>query len=123
MRKNIKVMLIIEAIFIILLILMYCLINSNLINEISGCYINKMTGLKCPACGGTRCIASLLNLNFKASFNYHPVFFVSIVLGILINLYYIIFTLLDKKINIVKWWYLIIWLIVLIIYTILRNIC
>ena len=36
------------------------------------CPISDIIGIKCPTCGITRAVISLLKLDFKASFNYHP---------------------------------------------------
>lgn len=40
-----------------------------------GCPFNRLTGLKCPGCGVTRMIFSLLRLDFKTAFLYNPVIF------------------------------------------------
>lgn len=40
-----------------------------------GCPFNRLTGLKCPGCGITRMILSLLRLDFKTAFFYNPAVF------------------------------------------------
>lgn len=39
-----------------------------------GCPIKFLTGISCPGCGMTRAVLSLLTLDFKAAFYYHPLF-------------------------------------------------
>ena len=38
------------------------------------CLIKLITGFPCPGCGITRAYLSILNLNFKDAWNYHPLF-------------------------------------------------
>lgn len=38
------------------------------------CIIKLITGLPCPSCGMTRAYLSLLHLNIKDAWNYHPLF-------------------------------------------------
>jgi hypothetical protein len=40
-----------------------------------GCIFRFLTGIPCPACGMTRAYLSLLNLDIKSAFYYHPLFF------------------------------------------------
>jgi hypothetical protein len=127
MKKNSKKilkMVIFEILLIILIIITAILINNNYL-KFPTCYIQKRTGLKCPSCGGTTCIIYLLNGNFKKSFLAHPVFFLLIIYGFLINFLYIINTFTTKKIGkflYPKSYYAIIFGVIIIIYTILRNI-
>lgn len=120
MNKKSLIIIIIEVIFIAILYF-----SLNYINLIPECWIYKATGLMCPACGGTRCVSNFLQGNFKAAFSYHIVFFIAIVYLIIFNIVYLIN--LNKKRKIALWvypkyWYFIILAIVLIIYSIIRNI-
>lgn len=89
------------------------------------CVFKKITGLYCPGCGITRCIASILECKFYQAFRYNPLLFVLIpfLLPYVIYKYYIyIFNKTDKitsKIPNVIWWIL---LIITLIFGILRNI-
>lgn len=38
------------------------------------CPFKYLTGLDCPGCGLTRAFLSAFRLDFKAAFNYHPLF-------------------------------------------------
>lgn len=40
-----------------------------------GCIFQKIFGIACPGCGMTRAVASVLQLDFSAAFNYHPMVF------------------------------------------------
>ncbi|NKF07677.1 DUF2752 domain-containing protein [Clostridium gasigenes] len=49
------------------------------------CIIKKITGVPCPSCGITRSFYYFVNLDFKQSFYYHPLFWlIPIVLIIVI---------------------------------------
>ena len=37
-----------------------------------GCQLNRLTGLSCTGCGGTRMVVSLLQLDFYQAFRYNP---------------------------------------------------
>lgn len=56
---------------IIVIILFYFFMN--MIFDI-GCPILWITGISCAGCGMTRAWISLLHLDFKAAFHYHPLF-------------------------------------------------
>ena len=42
------------------------------------CPIKLILGIDCPGCGMTRALKSVIMLDFKAAFNYHPMIFVII---------------------------------------------
>ncbi len=125
MKKEYKKMIIIQLVFLIIGILTVIIINTNLINFIPKCWINEKFGLLCTSCGGTRCVINFLQGNFIKAFKYHSVFFLIIIYILITDIVYIINTLTNK--NIAKWlypkpYYLIIWTVILAIYTIARNI-
>lgn len=115
---------IIISIELIILLVLIIIVNSNLISCIPKCWIYQTTGILCPACGGTTCIVNLLQGNLKEAFFSHIVFFVTIIYLLICNIVYIIN--LNRKKKIATWiypkyWYAIIFAIILIIYTIIRN--
>ena len=115
---------IIISIELIILLVLIIIVNSNLISCISKCWIYQTTGILCPACGGTTCIVNLLQGNLKEAFFSHIVFFVTIIYLLICNIVYIINLNRKKKITTwiyPKYWYAIIFAIILIIYTIIRN--
>jgi hypothetical protein len=59
-------------ILIFFIVIIYILLNNKLHRSI--CIFYNITGVPCPGCGMTRSFMSLLKLDFKSSFNYHPLF-------------------------------------------------
>ena len=110
----------------IILIIMSFIINCKYITGVSQCYIFQNTGILCPSCGGTRCIQSLLQGDIVSSFHYNFVItFVAIYLVIL-NIVYLINRNKDEEKKVLTWiypkyWYTIVLAVILIIYTVLRN--
>lgn len=125
MNSKIKKMLLLELGILSLVLIIFIIIKANLIYLLPSCLINKTFGILCPSCGGTRCIINLLQGNFLESFNYHPIFFVTAIYLMVINVIYIvnafrkreILTFLYPK---VKFW--IVFIVILLIYTVVRNI-
>lgn len=123
MKVNKKSILII-GIEIAFLICLYVFINSEYIKILPQCWIYQTIGLLCPACGGTRCVIYLLNLNWIDAFFSHIVFFIGICYLMVANIVYLINLNREKKIAIwiyPKYWYAIIFAILLLFYTIMRN--
>ena len=123
MNVNKKKMLII-AIEITVWISLFSFIHSEMIKKIPSCWIYQRLGLFCPACGGTRCVIYFLNLNWVEAFFCHMVFFIGICYLVVVNIIYLINLNREKKIATwiyPKYWYSIIFAILLIFYTILRN--
>jgi hypothetical protein len=54
------------------------------------CPFRAMTGWECPFCGGTRLGSALLHGDVGAAFAYNPVVFVSLVLGVVVGVLWII---------------------------------
>lgn len=111
---------------IIILIATSFIINCKYITGVSQCYIFQNTGILCPSCGGTRCIQSLLQGDIVSAFHYNFVItFVAIYLVIL-NIVYLINRNKDEEKKVLTWiypkyWYTIVLAVILIIYTVLRN--
>lgn len=121
MNKKSIIIIIIE---ILVIVALYIFINSSYIETIPKCWIYQSTTILCPACGGTRCIINLLKGNWIKAFFSHMIFFITFIyLGIL-NVVYIINLNKEKK-SVMwiypKYWYIIIFAVLLIIYTIIRN--
>ena len=119
-KKSIKIILI-ELLILILAIIG---VNSNLMQYTPSCLFYEATNLQGPSCGGTRCVENILKGNFKEAFLFHPIFFIVIFYLMLCNIVYLIN--LNKKKEILTWiypkyWYAIIFAVILVIYGILRN--
>ena len=120
-----KKSIIIIGIELVILIVVTIILNTNLINYIPQCWIYQTTGILCPACGGTKCVVNIFQGNIKEAFFSHMIFFITIIYWVICNIVYIINLNQKKKIATwiyPKYWYVIIFAIILIIYTIIRNI-
>ncbi len=109
----------------LLVILLKIFINSSLIQYIPECIVYKYLNIYCPSCGGTRCIRNILQGNFIQAFKDHSIFFITIIYLLLFNIIYLIN--LNKKEKILtfiypKYYYVIIFAMLVAIYTIMRNI-
>lgn len=109
-----------KFIILILLLIIYLLVSSHFHFYIL-CPIKEITNLYCPGCGITRMLLSLLKLDFIKAFNYNPLVFISLPIGLYLYIDYLIKKdkSLYKKIP-EKIWYIVI--IIFIVYGILRNI-
>lgn len=108
----------------IVLIILNGFINSEWIERVPQCWIYCTTGLLCPACGGTRCVIQMLKGNWSEAFLLHSVFFIGILYFLSVNIVFIINLNRQKKIATwlyPQYWYGIIFAILLMIYTIVRN--
>lgn len=125
MKTEYKKLILIETIIISALIFTYILVISGYISFVPKCYFISNYGILCPSCGCTRCINSLLKGDLIEAIKYNAVFFITIIYLIILNTIYIINNFKKNKILekiYPKWWYLIIWVIILLIYTLIRNI-
>lgn len=55
------------------------------------CMFQKMTGLYCPGCGGTRAVKALLKGKILLSFFYHPLVFYGTMIALLFIISYAIY--------------------------------
>lgn len=120
-----KKTIIIIGIEILISIIIYKFINSKYLAIVPQCWVYNTTGLLCPACGGTRFIIYLLKGNWVEAFFSHMVFFIGALYLMIVNILYLINLNRQKKIGMwiyPKTFYVIIFAIVLIIYTIIRNV-
>ena len=125
MRPKIKKMINLELGILFLVLIIFIVIKTNIVSVIPKCFTYTTFGILCPACKGTRCVMNLINGNFLESFNCHTVFFITILYLIFVNIIYIINSF--RKKEVLKFLYpkktfWITFLVVLIIFTILRNI-
>lgn len=98
--KNKKTATILRIIlYIIIIIALILLKYTNILNF--QCYINNLTGIKCPTCGFTRAVTSILNLDIKQSIESNAFFtlvFFPIFLFLSIqDIIYITINLIKKK--------------------------
>lgn len=124
MNNKIKKMLQLELGILFLVLIIFIAIKTNIISILPKCFINETFGILCPSCGGTRCVINFALGNFEQSFRYHPIFFITIIYLVLVNILYIINTFRKKEIlkflyPKTKFW--IVFLIFIFIFTIIRN--
>ena len=122
MMMNKKCIIIIE---ILGMVILYVFVHSPYLQIVPPCWVFQTTGLLCPACGGTRCVLYLLKGDWVRAFFSHIVFFISILYIWMINIIYLINVNKKKKIGTwlyQKYWYTYIFAVILMIYTIMRNI-
>lgn len=123
MNKKRTIIILTELAIIIFAVI---LVNTvNITQYTIGCWFYQATGLQCPSCGGTRCIINIFQGNFKEAFFLHPIYFITVVYLLIVNIIYIIN--IDRKEKIAKWiypkpWYAIVLAVILIVYGFLRNI-
>jgi hypothetical protein len=89
------------------------------------CPFYKLTNLFCPGCGITRCLFSILKLDFKSAFNYNMLVFILLPFLIIYYIYLSYIYILEKENKIIKkipnyLYYILI--IITISFGILRNI-
>lgn len=97
--KNKKVKFILLQVFLLMLGVVLVLIDIFLIRKLNiECAYKSILGLPCISCGGTRCLRSILTLNFVEAFKLHPTFFLLFFYLVFVDLIYFFNTLFDKKI-------------------------
>jgi len=57
-------------------IVLVAILVFNLLGFEYSCVFKALTGIPCPTCGMTRSFLSLLKLDLKSAFYYHPLFWV-----------------------------------------------
>lgn len=123
MKKKIKTYQII-MLEIIGIVILYVVSQMTITSELSRCWIFENTGILCPSCGGTRCVQSLFNGNIIKAFEYHFVFTIGIIYLLALNIVFLINK--NRANKILTWMYpkiihLVIFVVVLVTYTIMRN--
>lgn len=125
MKQKIKKMLLLELGIVFLVLILFLFVNLNMVRFLPPCPMYHFFGILCPNCQGTRCVINFLLGNFSASFFYHPIFFITIVYLMVVNILFIINAFRKKEILTflypkTKFW--IIFLVALGIFTVIRNI-
>lgn len=118
-------LLLIQLAILLVLVFIFAFVKSSLVNIIPHCIWQENYGFYCPSCGSTRCVISFINGDFSYAFYYNPFTFILIIYLFLLDLLYIINTILNKKFLkffYPKWWYIIIYFSLWAIYTIIINI-
>ena len=117
MKKN-------KEILIIILIILIYLIFSNITGIAVPCIFHSITGLLCPGCGSTRMFKSILLGNFKKAFYYNQLLFISLPIFIilLINYLYSNYKNVKPIINKIPKYIYYGYIVILIIFGIIRNI-
>lgn len=123
--KKTKQMTFFEILLILFIICLYIVVKKDIIKIVPSCYILQKTGLLCPSCGGTRCIKELLNFNIVEALKMNAFYTITILYLLVLNIVYVLNIVLKTnrlKFLYIKKYHLIVWIIVLILYTIIRNI-
>ncbi len=123
--RNIKIRKGILLIIPFLMLIIYLLVNANLneiVNFLPKCYILEKYGIYCPACGNTRCIASIIKLDILSAIRYNPFTFGVILCSVLCYIEQFSNIFLSKKLTLIprKSIFWIPLTIILIIFYILR---
>lgn len=123
-QKKKFIVLIIDIIFVLTFIALYNFLPT-MMESFPGCILAKLN-LPCLGCGGTRCIKAVLHLEFLDAFLYNPFIFICVVLAvfllIIINLAWVFKIKKAQRIfeDLSNPRYVIIFLILFIIFAILR---
>lgn len=89
------------------------------------CLFHKFTGFYCPGCGITRCLFSIIKLDFKSAFNYNMLVFIMLPFFIIYYIYLNVIYILNKKnviLEKISPYVSYILLVITILFGILRNI-
>lgn len=126
MNKKYLKLIIIELFLVTLFVIIFFIVKSNYIYNISpSCFFKENFDIYCPSCGGTRCIINLINGNILDAFLYNPFIFIIIIYLFCLNIIYIINTVFDK--NILKClhpkpYFIILFVLIWIVFTIYKNV-
>lgn len=125
MKKRITIWVLINLLLIALAATYMFIILINRQLGLSQCGFNKLTGLYCLSCGGTRAVESLMQFRIADAFRYNPF----VPLGIILFLYYDIRLLFFMKIGTLRGYFkwrdipiLVLFIIAAILYFIVRNV-
>ena len=127
-KKEIKKMILIQILLILLVVSCYIFLNSKYISLVPKCHIKEKYNLLCPSCGGTTAVKNLVNGNILEALDNNLVIVLGIIYVLLVDLVYVLnilrgkerFKILFPHYN--KYYHIIIFAIVLVMFTIIRNI-
>ena len=111
------------VIFLIVIFFGYYFLNCHFGFGIP-CLINKHFGFICPGCGITRMLFSIVKLDFKKAFMYNQLLFILLPFIIGYIIYYTILYIKgdkDRILSKIPLWIWIILFVIIIVYTICRN--
>ena len=113
----------IALVFIVLGGILLCVTGSRGI-KLPPCVFNRVTGLYCPGCGGTRAVRALLHGHFIKSVWYHPFVAYGAVVYAVFMVSHSIRIFINHNVRGMKYRnvYIYIWLSILILNFIVRNI-
>lgn len=78
-------------------------------------------GIYCAGCGGTRMVTAIFNLEFYQALRYNPLLFITLIIMFLYVIYITVCCIIKTKARRITTNYLVIYLIITIIFMILRN--
>lgn len=122
MKKETRTFIIIQILVILIVVLAYFSIKLNWIKFLPECALKNKFNIMCPSCGVTRMGVSLYKFKIKDAFLYNPIFFMILIYTTILYITYVINFLFKKEIKIFRWWHVIVWGIIIVIFTIIRNI-
>ena len=125
MKRYYKII-IIQILIIISILLIYLFVKLDFVKFLPECYWLTNYNFYCPSCGSTRCMINLVDGNFLQAFQSNPFFFIFIIYLLIVDLIYLFNTIFNKNLlhflypN--KWWKIVGFFVIWIIYTIILNI-
>lgn len=121
MKKRVLTFIIINLLIAIIGMLTFLSIRMKIIEYVPDCYFLDNYNFICPSCGGTRLIISLFNLEIKQAFLYNPLIFLLFIYLIIIDIVYFISLFLKRKIQVFRAGHIVMWGIIIVVFTIIRN--
>lgn len=120
-----RVFKLLSILFLLILLFISYLFLIKKYNFYIPCIFKQITGFYCPGCGITRCILSILNLEFYRAFRYNPLVFLMIPFLFIYIIYNLYLYITNNEDNFIKKipryiWYIL--LFITIVFGILRNI-
>ncbi len=115
----------VQLMLVLGIILAYLFVRSEYVNIIPECRIYQEFGILCPSCGGTRAVISMTNGNIFDALRYNLIISIGIIYLIIVDIVYIInLKYRNKKIEklILNPYYTILFVVILVVYTVIRNI-
>ena len=126
MKNKYSKLIVLQISILLIVLLIGLFIKLGFTKYLPQCYWLTNYNFYCPSCGSTRCIISLFNFNLIEAFRNNPFLFILIIYLIIINLLYIFNTIFGTNylhfLYPNKWWKIIGFFVIWIIYTILINI-
>lgn len=122
MKNRIKKIILFNLVLIVIFFSYYFL--NTKFNFSIECPFHKLTGLYCPGCGITRCLFSIIKLDFKSAFHYNMLVFIMLPFFIMYYVYLNYIYICNKEDKITKNipnYVTITLLVITILFGILRN--